>query len=721
MACIRQTEPAECALACLAMVASHHGRRMDLRTLRRRFSISLKGATLAQLMQMAGALDFASRPLRLELEEIDQLQRPCILHWQFNHFVVLVDVTKRLGKTWVTLLDPARGEVRMELAEVSRHFTGVALELSPTAQFTARDERQHIRMRDLLGRAIGLRRSLGQIILLALALETFALVGPFFMQWVVDGAIVSADRDLLSLLVLGFGLLLVVQTTIALARSWVVLHLSTSLNLQWASNVFGHLLRLPTAYFEKRQLGDIVSRFGSIQSIQRTVTTGAIEAVLDGVLVIAMLVVMLVYSPTLALVVCAAATVYGLLRWGSFAAYRRANEELIVLGAQEQTHFLESVRGVQAIKLGVVEEERRGGWMNLAVDKANRAVTAERMNIGFRTANTALFGLENLIVVWLAAQLVMSNEFSVGMLFAFVAYKQQFTTRVSNLIGLVAEWKMLKLHGERLADIVLEKPEMESGAVTLDQRADSLPAVMEVRDLSYRYADYEPWVLSGLNLRVDAGESLAIVGASGSGKTTLLKLMLGLLPVQEGEVLYGGVPLRQLGPASYRRQIAAVMQDDSVFAGSIADNIALFDARPDLAFVESCARLAGLHDEIARMPMAYHTLVGDMGTALSGGQKQRLMLARALYKRPKILFLDEATSHLDVARERQVVAALKQLKITRVVIAHRPETVAMADRVVKIEGGKIVQELRNVSGPAEAPAAAPAATPEADDARLSLA
>jgi ATP-binding cassette subfamily B protein RaxB len=694
---VHQTEPAECALACLAMIASHHGHRTDLPTLRRRFSIGLKGVTLAQLMQLAGALGFASRPLRLDLDRIEQLQLPCILHWDLNHFVVLAAVRKRRGTVRLTLLDPAHGELRIDLAQASKHFTGVALELSPTPRFERRDERRRIGIKDLMGRVVGVRRSLAQILMLALALEAFALVAPFFMQWVVDGAIVSADRDLLLLLILGFGLALGIQTMIGLGRSWVVLHLSTSLNLQWAAKVFGHLIHLPTSYFEKRHLGDITSRFGAIQAIQRTITTGAIEAVLDGTLVVAMLAIMLAYSPLLTIVVVIVASLYGLLRWAAFGPFRRANEEAIVLAAKEQSHFLESVRGFQAIKLGAMEEGRRAAWLNLMVDKTNRGVATEKMIIFFRTANTALFGVENLIVVWLAAHMVIGNAFSVGMLFAFVAYKVQFTGRVSNLIGLVVDWKMLKLHCERLADIVLEETEPQPAHLHFDDSADALPATLELSGISFRYADTEALVLNDLSLTIQAGECVAIVGASGCGKTTLMKVMLGLLPPNQGDVRYGGRSLNQLGHPSYRRQIATVMQDDVLFAGSIGENIALFDPKPDQALAESCARQAGLHDEIVRMPMGYHTLIGDMGAALSGGQKQRLMLARALYRRPKVLFLDEATSHLDVAMERRVNAALRDLKITRVLIAHRPETAAMAERVIRIVDGKVAQELRNVA------------------------
>jgi ATP-binding cassette subfamily B protein RaxB len=278
------------------------------------------------------------------------------------------------------------------------------------------------------------------------------------------------------------------------------------------------------------------------------------------------------------------------------------------------------------------------------------------------------------------------------MLFAFIAYKDQFSARVAGLIDKLVELRMLNLQGERLADIVLTPPELESAAMPLDDLEPSL----EVRDLSFRYSDMEPFVVLNCSFSVAAGESVAIVGPSGGGKTTLLKLLLGLLAPTDGKVMAAGVDIQKLGIDRYRKFVGTVMQDDQLFAGSIADNISFFDPAPDHGEVERFARLAAVHDDIVAMPMGYNTLIGDMGAALSGGQKQRILVARALYKQPRILFLDEATSALDVQRERAVNEAIRSLRLTRVIIAHRPETIASADRVIVLQGGKVVQDLKRV-------------------------
>ena len=684
-----QTEAAECGLACLGMVACWHGHRIDLAGLRRRFTLSMKGATLAYLMQAAGKLQLSPRPLRLELDELSRLSLPCVLHWDLNHFVVLASVSEREA----VIHDPAGGRRRMGLEELSRHFTGIALELSPTADFRPVDERRRVRLRDLTGAVTGLSRSLAQVVLLALLLQAVALLSPFYMQWVVDGAVVSEDRDLLTVLGLGFLLLAGVQVAISALRSWVVLYLGTSLNLQWLANVFAHLLRLPVSWFEKRHLGDVVSRFGAVATIQRTLTSSFVEALIDGVMAVATLAMMLAYSPGLAAVAVGAVAAYGLLRAAYYGPLKRATEEHIVHAARQQSHFLETVRGVQSIKLFGRQEERRARWLNLAVDAVNRDVAVQKLTLGFRSANGVVFGAERVAVVWLGALQVLDSAFSVGMLFAFLAYKEQFSARVAGLVDKAIELRMLQLQGERLADIVLAPAESDPASAPPPVEDASI----EVRGLSFRYSDTEPFVIRDCSFRIEPGESVAIVGASGGGKTTLVKIMLGLLAPTDGQVLVGGVDLQKLGVDAYRRLVGTVMQEDPLFAGSIADNVSFFDPDPSQEAVERCTRLAAVHEDIAAMPMGYHTLIGDMGAALSGGQRQRILLARALYKQPRILFLDEATSALDVERERQVNAAVRGLALTRILIAHRPETIASADRVIVLQGGRVAQDLRRAA------------------------
>jgi len=530
-----------------------------------------------------------------------------------------------------------------------------------------------------------LKRSLAQIFLLALALEAFVLVTPFFMQWVVDGVLVSADRDLLMTLGLGFGLLVCVQVATAAARSWAVLVLSSSLNLQWLVNVFLHLLRLPVDWFERRHAGDIWSRFSSVQHIQRTLTTSFIEAVLDGLMVLLTLLVMSFYSLRLTAVAAAAVLAYALLRWLFFKPLRRASEDALVFEAKQNSHFLESLRGILAIKLFNGQADRGSRFSSLVVDTMNAGIAVRKLDLLLGVLHRALFGLERVAVIWLGALLVLDARMSLGMLFAFLAYKETFVQRFSGLIDKAVELRMLRLQGERLADIVLTAPEVDQGLTALPAE----PVSIECRDVVFRYADGEAPVLRGISLKIQPGESVAIVGPSGCGKTTLLKLLLGIHTPESGQVLVGGQPLAQISARAWRDHVGVVMQDEPLFSGSVTENISFFSASPDLDWVQQCARVAAVHDDIMGMPMGYHTLIGDMGTALSGGQKQRLLLARALFKRPRVLLLDEATSSLDAERESAVNAAVRQLALTRVIIAHRRETVASASRVITLHEGTV--------------------------------
>jgi ATP-binding cassette, subfamily B, bacterial CvaB/MchF/RaxB len=698
---VLQAEAAECGLACLAMVAAAHGEPADLRGLRQRFSLSLKGVTLADMVRMAETMRLNSRALRAEPQELRQVQLPCILHWEMNHFVVLVGW--RGGDA--VIHDPARGKRQVAAAELSRCFTGVVLELVPAPDFQPAVARPRVSLRQLLGPVNGLKRSLAQIFVLALVLEAFVLLSPFFLQWVVDGALLSADRDLLLTLGVGFGLLVLIQVATAAARSWAVLVLSSSLNLQWLVNVFAHLLRLPVAWFEKRHMGDVWSRFGAVQQIQKTLTTSFIEAVLDGLLVLLTLVMMWVYSVPLTLLCLVAVVVYAALRGVLMRRQAQATEESLVYEARQSSHFLESLRGVQAIKLFNAQADRQSRFASLVVDTMNAQLSVRKLDLSFALAQRLLTGLERVAVIWLGALLVMDGKLSVGMLFAFLAYKETFATRINGLIDKSVELKMLRLQGERLADIVLTAPEKVAAVGTRPEAALAAGAPLlangcsiELRNVHFAYGDAEVEVLRGVSLKVEAGESVAIVGPSGGGKTTLLKLMLGIHAPTSGEVLVGGVPLPRLGLEAWRDQMGVVMQEEPLFSGSIADNISFFSQEPDMAWVQQCARVASVHEEIEAMPMGYHTLIGDMGTAISAGQKQRVLLARALYKRPQILLLDEATSALDIERERSVNQAVRQLALTRVIVAHRPETIAWAGRVIALHDGRVAQDLRSVVG-----------------------
>lgn len=682
---ILQVEAAECGIACLAMIMAHYGHQIDLATLRRRYSVSIQGVTLRSLVQIADHMGFSTRAVRLDLDDLVNLKKPCILHWGMNHFVVLTEVK---GDR-ITINDPAVGNRTIGMDEVSREFTGVALEATPNESFEKKDERETIRLGDLFRHVAGLRGALMGLFFLSLGLEVIALISPMVSQVVIDEVIVTADHDLLKTITFGLALLLLLQMFIGSVRTWAVTLFSTRVGLEWNTSLFDHLTRLPLDYFSKRHVGDVLSRFGSLGTIQQTMTTDMVQTVMDGIMGVGMGVMLFIYGGWLGLVACIALALDILLRLVTYGTYREASEEQIVVSARQQSHFIETLRGMASVKLLGLRERRRATWLNIVIDSINIKLRLQRFDLIYGRLGDFIFGADRLIMMVLGAYQVMDGSMSVGMLVAFLSYKDQFASRVGSLVNTGFKLRMLNIQTDRLADIVMTEPEPVSESIPGTHHEGS--AALACRGVSVRYAAQEPWIFRGLDLDIPAGSSVAIVGPSGCGKTTLLKAMMGLHALDEGNIYIDGVDTAILSMETYRERIAGVLQDDGLFSGSIADNISGFADDPDQNLIADCAAKAAILEDIKRMPMGFETLVGDMGGALSGGQKQRVILARALYKRPQILFLDEATSHLDEHTESIVAHSLRQMNVTRVMVAHRPATIAHADYIYSFEPGGILK------------------------------
>jgi ATP-binding cassette subfamily B protein RaxB len=681
---VRQTEIAECGLASLTMVAGYHGLDIDLGTMRRRFAPSLRGAALRSLIGLADKIGLTPRAVKLPLEQLANLYVPCILHWDMNHYVVL----ERVKGDRALIHNPDGRSTWMPMAEVSNHFTGVALELRPSDNFEPGKQRERLKLSQLWRRMTGMKRALALVLVLSLVLQAFVLASPYYMQIAIDNALPALDNDLLTVLALGFGLFTLINAGATLLRSFVLLVAGTTLGFGLASNIARRLFRLPIDWFEKRHTGDILSRFQSILPIQNMLTQGAIAALVDGAMAILTLALMVWYSPLLAFVALVAFALYALVRLVSFAFEREAQEAAIITGGKEQTTLIETLRGMTTLRLFGRETLRHALWQTRLTDAVNADVRVARIAIWQQSANILIFGIENIVSIWFAIGLVIDGAgFSVGMAFAYMAYKTQFIQKAAALIDQGIAFKMLGLHLERLSDIALSDEDKSFGASADIDTA--LKGRIELRDVFYRYAPSDPLVLEGVNLTVEPGEHVAITGPSGGGKSTLVKLLLGLVEPDSGEVLVDGLPLSRFGYKSFHGQVAAVLQEDSLFAGTLADNIALFDESVDMERVAASAVAASIHNDIAAMPMQYETLVGDMGSTLSGGQKQRVLLARALYRQPKILVMDEGTAHLDAAHEQAVNAAISAMGITRIIIAHRKETIEIAKRILVMVAGQL--------------------------------
>ena len=679
---IRQTEVAECGLAALTMVAGFYGHKTDLSSMRRRFPITPRGLTLKDLSDVAGQLGFANRALRVGIKNITQIRLPAILHWDLTHFVVLKSVSRRR----LTIHDPARGLVSMTHAEFADHFTGVALELVPTAEMERKNDRQTLPMSSLWGHMTGFWGTLVQIVIFSLIMQVFLVASPQYLQVTIDKVLPAQDADLLTVLAIGFGLLLIMNVVAATLRAFVLLYAGTTLAHQITSNLFHRLVRLPLNYFETRHVGDIISRFESVQPIQNFLINGLVKTFIDGLMAVVMLGFMLIYSPQLAAVVLLALGAFLLLRLVFFPQMRLMEEDLIRKGALESSNFIETIRGILPIKAFADEPNRQLKWQNLLTETFNSSIRLARLKIGLDQSETLIFEAERIIVLFLAARLVMAGDMTVGMLFAFTAYRGQFVSAATSLVDVIIQYRMLNLHLERISDIVLTETEPEEGMTTEIQEGR-----IEVKNLSFSYGQEHGSVFENVSFVIDSGTSIALIGETGGGKTTLLKLMMGLLQLTEGEIRIDGTKLTLFEPRNFRRQIASVMQDDHLFSGSIADNISFNDLNQDYTKLRNVAEKAQIHEEISKMPMGYDTPVGDMGSALSGGQIQRILLARALYREPKILFIDEGTSNLDIETERCVNEAIAELGITRVISAHRKETIESTDRRLLVSNGSVLE------------------------------
>jgi ATP-binding cassette, subfamily B, bacterial CvaB/MchF/RaxB len=681
---VLQAEAAECGLACLTMIAAYHGHQVDLPGLRRLHPISNKGITLEALMTNASAMNLSPRALRLELDELPQLQTPAILHWDLAHFVVL----EAADRASVTILDPAEGRRRLSLKEADRHFTGVALELTPTGPFQPIQARSRIRLTDLWSRIANWGGAAAQIVGLSVLLQLTVLLMPFFLQLTIDEAIGAGNPDLLTLLLVGFGLVYALNAVIAGLRSWVLLTVGESMSFQLGGNVVRHLIRLPVAFFERRHVGDLMSRIGSIEPVKDLLTQGVVNAVIDALLAVTTLVVMALISPSLALIVLATTAVYIAIWLLAYPTLRRRTEEEIVARARQETHLMETMRAMRAIKIHSHETLRENAWRNHYAEVISASYRAAMVGIRVDLAETLLFALQFLLIVYVGALAVLSQQLTIGLLLAFIAYRHHFTGSASALVEQIQRWRLVGVHLDRLSDIVAEPAE----PLIVARREHLLPPpAVKAEGLSFRYAPAEPPIFEDLAIDIPAGAMAAIVGPSGAGKTTLMRVMLGLLEPSAGRLLADGAPLTPANASAWRSRLGAVMQDDHLLTGTLADNIAFFDPQLDFDRVETAARLACIHDDIARMPMRYHSLVGDMGAALSAGQRQRLLLARALYRDPDILFLDEGTANLDPETETAIADMITALPITRIIIAHRPALIERADLVLRLEHGAIAK------------------------------
>ncbi|MCR9276628.1 MAG: peptidase domain-containing ABC transporter [Pseudomonadaceae bacterium] len=690
---VLQAEASECGLCCLAMVAGYHGLRCDIAGLRAELFTTPRGATVADLVAGASELGLATRAVRCELDELADVRLPAIAHWGFEHFVVI----NRVRGASIEVIDPAHGRRWVSRRQLSQKLTGVLVEVWPSPSFRASDQRGRLPLSALWRGSTGLGAALTSVLLLSCLIQVALLLAPLYLQWVVDDALVSGDSSLLAVLAIAFAALVVLRVASEAARSALVLHTGTLMAQQSSTRLFSHLLALPLNWFERRHLGDIVSRFGSLGPVRQFLTEGSVLALVDALMALATATAMFLYSPALALTSMVLVGLYTAFRFAVFPLVRQRTLESIADQAAQESQFMESVRAITPIKTFGLENERQARWHARFVDALNSQIALARLGIGVTLVRSLLFGLFAVGLVYLAAKQVFAGVMSVGMVYAFISYQNQFSERWAQLIDRVLQWRTLSVHLDRLADIALATPERselshntsapDSQIGAGASRAPLQHAGIVLKDVGFRYSAREPWIVRHVDLSIRSGEFVAIIGSSGGGKTTLLKMLMGLVAPSEGSVSVGGHSASDF--AGLRPHIASIQQDDALLAGSLAENISLFSEQPDQARIHAAATAAALHADILRLPMGYRSRIGDMGHSLSGGQRQRVLLARALYRQPSLLFLDEGTSNLDPENTARILEVVGSLPITRVLVTHDASIAARADRVLKLEDGQL--------------------------------
>ncbi len=687
---VLSSEIAECGLACVAMVAGYHGHHVDLNALRQRYPVSAAGANLRGLASVLDSLGLSSRALRATLDGLRKISCPTILHWNFNHFVVLKEISAR----GAVVHDPSQGLVRYTLAEFSNYFTGIALEVIPTVDLQPKKAGKGLRLTQLWSLATGLRRGLIQVGLLSVALQLIVFMLPLQIQLVIDKALQHNDSGLLASIALGFGMLVCFQAITSAIRDWTVQLLSNQFIYQVVGNVFRHLISLPASYFEHRHVGDIMSRIGSVRTIQEAISQGIVPVLIDGFMAIIATILAFLYAPQLTAIVLLS---IGLLAVSSLAFYPAISNKTnqgIMSSANEQTYLIETIRAVVPVKIMGREAERESTWRNLYVRNFNISMSIAKSQISLTMIQNIILGLQLVLVIYMGGKGILSSQhLSIGMLAAFLSFRQILTDRALSLVTKGLQFRMLGLHLDRLNDIVAQQPEDRSPIAV----AVPVSGGIRLTNVSFRYGISDPWIFRDFELDIQPGEFVAITGPSGSGKSTLLRTLLGLLPPDTGDVWLDGQRATPGTWRAWRSHVGVVAQDDQLFSGNLADNIAFFDSSLDMEKVISAASRAQVHDDIMRMPMNYMTPIGDMGSSLSGGQKQRVLLARALYRDPKVLILDEGTANLDPTTEDMIVELIANLPVTRIVVAHRPALIRRAGRVVEIKDGNIRELSDGVS------------------------
>jgi ATP-binding cassette, subfamily B, bacterial len=682
---VRQMSEVECGLACLTMILHYYGCRTSLSELRTGSGVGRDGLSALQLVRTARRYGMRVRAISLKRSEFRFVSLPAIVHWEFNHFLVV----EKWSRKHVSVVDPAQGRYRLTHDDFDAGFTGVVILLEPGATFDRGTAPARGAFRTYVLQYV--RKAPGtflQILGVSLLLLLIGLSLPLLTKVVVDQILPFQMRNVMPVLGIGILALFFAQTVAALLREWMLVHLRARIDIHMMLGFVEHLLALPYSFFQQRSTGDLLARVSSNAMLREILSNQLLSAVLDSGLVTVYLVILLWQSLPFGLLTLAVGLLQVLvLLLSNRPVGRLARRELTAFG-KSQGYLGEALVGIATLKASGAEHRAFDRWSNVFFDHLNISV---RYNYVSGTVTAILAGLPTfgqLGLLWVGATQVLNGSITLGTMVALMALAGAFFAPLASLVSSGQQFQLVGANLDRIGDVMDADPEQDGQVLSPTPR---LSGQIRVEDVGFRYAQTGPAVLHQLDLTVEAGNRVAIVGPSGSGKSTLGKLLLGLYAPTEGAVFYDGYPLEHLNRQEVRQQFGVVLQESVLFSGSILSNITLSDPALDRERVIEAAKTAAIHQDIVAMPMGYDTFVSEGGSALSGGQRQRLAIARAVAHKPTILLLDEATSHLDVETEQEVARNLQTLACTQIIIAHRLSTVRDADIVLVLDQGTIVE------------------------------
>jgi ABC-type bacteriocin/lantibiotic exporter with double-glycine peptidase domain len=644
--------------------------------------------TAQTLAAAARRLGLRAKAFSLDTGDLQYVELPAIIHWSFNHFVVL----ESWSRAGAEVVDPGFGRRRLKPDEFDQCFTGVALTLEPGFHFRQRRDAGPSQSRNYAKRILGVPgvvRLLIPVLAISLVLQAFGLALPLFTKILVDRVLPLRITGAVNLLGIGGAIAIAMQAALSYFRSALMVLVETRLDSNLMAGFFEHLLSLPFAFFQQRNSGDLLMRLGSNAVIRDALASQTLSGVLDGALVLAYLAALLRASPLFGALVLAIGTLQVVIPLISRRRMHGFLEQDLASQARCQNYLVEALTGIETLKASGAEDRVLGHWGDLFSTYLNISMQRTRYSAAVDAALLAIRSFSPICLLWLGGIQVLNGAMSLGTMLALNMLAAAFLLPLSSLVATAQRLQLAGAHLERISDVMQAEPEQSVSGVRCAPR---LTGRIELKNVAFGYDSHAPMTLQNISLTIEAGQKVALVGRTGSGKSTLAKLLLGLYRPVEGEILYDGVSLHRLNYRTLRSQWGAVLQQAFVFSGSVKRNIAFDDPAISMAQVMEAARVAELHEDIIRMPMAYETILNEGGAGLSGGQRQRLSIARAVARRPSLLMLDEATSHLDVATENVVAHNLDQLGCTRVVIAHRLSTIRSADLIVVIDGGSIVEQ-----------------------------